>query len=137
MTAGDAPLALSDLTECFEGIIPAVIATASATGVPNVTHLSRVHYVDDEHVALSNQFFSKTVRNLSENPRACAAVFDPNTLDSYKLVLQYERTERRGPIFERLRRDVDAVAALTGMQDVFKLRSADVYRVVELTHVTP
>jgi predicted pyridoxine 5'-phosphate oxidase superfamily flavin-nucleotide-binding protein len=137
MSARDAALAPSDITACFEGIIPAVIATASADGVPNVTHLSRVHYVDDEHVALSNQFFSKTVRNLSENPRACATVFDPKTFASYKLVLQYERTERRGPIFDRLRRDVDAVAALTGMQDVFKLRSADVYRVVELTRVVP
>ena len=138
MTVGDdTQLTLSDITMCFEGIIPAVIATASADGVPNVTHLSRVHFVDAEHVALSNQFFSKTVRNLSENPRACTIVVDPHTLDSYRLILRYERTERRGPIFDRLRRDVDAVAALTGMRDVFKLRSADVYRVVALTQVTP
>ncbi len=128
---------LSEITACFEGIVPAVIATASADGVPNVTHLSRVHFVDDEHVALSNQFFSKTVRNLSENPQACVTVFDPRTYDSYKLVLRYERTERRGPIFDRLRRDVDAIAALTGMHDVFKLRSADVYRVVELERIRP
>jgi hypothetical protein len=31
-----------------------------------------------------------------------------------------------------MRRDIDAIAALTGMEGVFKLRSADVYRVVEL-----
>jgi adenylate cyclase len=123
---------LSDIAACFEGIIPAEIATASADGVPNVTHLSRVDMLDDERVVLSNQFFSKTVRNLAENPNACVVVIDPVTYDSYKLVLQYERTERRGPIFERLRRDVDAIAALTGMEGVFKLKSADVYRVVEL-----
>ena len=35
----------------------------------------------------------------------------------------YERTERRGPVFERLRADVDALAALEGMEDVFKLRA--------------
>ena len=46
--------------------------------------------------------------------------------------MQYERTERRGPLFDRLRRDIDAIAALTGMEGVFKLRSADVYRVIEL-----
>jgi adenylate cyclase len=125
-------LRLADIAACFEGIIPAEIATASADGVPNVTNLSRVHLLDDERVVLSNQFFSKTVRNLAVNPYGCVVVIDPITYDSYKLLVQYERTERRGPIFERLRRDVDAIAALTGMEGVFKLRSADVYRVLEL-----
>src|SRR4029450_4749961 len=82
-------LSVGDLASCFEGIVPAEIATASADGVPNVTHLSRVHMVDDDHVALSNQFFSKTVRNLAENPRACVMVIDPLTYNSYKLILQY------------------------------------------------
>ena len=133
--ASEHGLTVSDIASCFEGVIPAEIATASADGTPNITHLSRVHMVDDEHVALSNQFFSKTVRNLAENPRACVMVIDPLTYDSFKLILQYERTERRGPLFERMRRDIDAIAALTGMQDVFKLRSADVYRVVALDQV--
>lgn len=125
-------LTLADIQSCFEGVVPAEIATASAAGVPNVTHLSRVHMIDDEHVALTNQFFSKTTRNLAENPYACVVVVDPLTYDSYKLVLRYERTERRGPLFERLRRDIDAIASLTGMKGVFKLRSADVYRVESL-----
>jgi predicted pyridoxine 5'-phosphate oxidase superfamily flavin-nucleotide-binding protein len=124
--------ALTDISACFEGIVPAVIATASADGVPNVTHLSKVHLVDDDHVALSNQFFSKTTRNLAENPHASVLLVDPVTYDSYRLSLRYERTERRGPVFDRLHQDVEAVAALTGMQGVFRLRSADIYRVVEL-----
>jgi adenylate cyclase len=132
MRESSGALRLSDIAACFEGLIPAEIATASADGVPNVTHLSRVDMLDDERIVLSNQFFSKTVRNLAENPRACVVVIDPTTYDSYRLVVQYERTERRGPIFERLRRDIDAIAALTGMEGVFKLRSADVYRVLEL-----
>jgi predicted pyridoxine 5'-phosphate oxidase superfamily flavin-nucleotide-binding protein len=130
--SGTERLTLYDIQPCFEGIIPAAIATASADGVPNVTHLSRVHLVDADHVALSNQFFSKTTRNLAENPRACVEVIDPHNYDRYRMLLVYERTERRGPLFERLRRDIDAIAALTGMQDVFKLRSADIYRVLDL-----
>src|SRR6516165_8481714 len=108
---------LGDLHFCFEGVVPAVIATASADGVPNVTYLSRVRMVDNERVALSNQFFSKTVRNLAENPRASMLLVDPTTYDQYRLTLVYERTERRGPVFEQLRADVDAVAAIQGMQD--------------------
>jgi len=135
MTTDGDGLRLSDIAACFEGIIPAEIATASADGVPNVTHLSRVHLLDDERVVLSNQFFSKTVRNLAENPYGCVVVIDPLTYDSYRLLVQYERTERRGPLFDRMRRDVDAIAALTGMEGVFKLRSADIYRVLDLERV--
>ncbi len=38
-------------------------------------------------------------------------------------------------MFERLSSDVDAIAALTGMQDVFRLRAADIYRVVDVAVV--
>jgi predicted pyridoxine 5'-phosphate oxidase superfamily flavin-nucleotide-binding protein len=123
---------LRDLYRCFEGAVPAVIATASSDGTPNVTYLSRVRAIDDERVALSNQFFSKTVRNLTENPRASVLLIDPVKYHEYRLTLVFERTERRGAIFDRLREDVDTVAAVTGMQNVFKLRAADIYRVTEI-----
>jgi predicted pyridoxine 5'-phosphate oxidase superfamily flavin-nucleotide-binding protein len=126
-----------DLHLCFEGAIPAVIATASTDGTPNVTYLSRVRLVDDGRVALSNQFFSKTSRNLAENPRASILLIDPTNYNQFRLTLVYERTERRGPVFEQLREDVDTVAALSGMQDVFKLRAADIYRVTHVERVGP
>jgi adenylate cyclase len=125
-------LKASDIRGCFEGVIPAVIATASRDGCPNVTPLSRVFYVDDDHVALSNQFFSKTIRNLAENPYASVLLVDPKTYDQYRLFLKYERTERRGPLFDRMEADIEAVAAITGMTGIFKLKSADIYRIVQL-----
>jgi adenylate cyclase len=128
-------ISLADLEVCFEGAVPAVIATASADGTPNITYLSRVCKVDDQRIALSNQFFSKTVRNLSENPRASVLMIDPTTYAQYRLTLVYERTERRGALFERLREDVDAVAALHHMEGVFKLRAADIYRVLHIDRV--
>ncbi len=128
-------VALSEISACFEGVVPAVISTAAADGTPNVTHLSRVHLVDDDHVALSNQFFSKTVRNLAENPTASVMLVDPIEFDEYRLTLRWERSERRGPLFDRMALDIDAIAALTGMQGVFQLRSADVYRLLEVERV--
>ena len=127
-------IVLGDLQMCFEGAVPAVIATAAADGTPNVTYLSRVRYVDDERIALSNQFFSKTARNLAENPRASVILVDPVVYDEYRFTLVYERTERRGPVFEQLRADIEALAAIGGAMNVFKLRAADIYRVVSVEH---
>ena len=60
------------------------------------------------------------------------SIVDPVSFSEYRLTLRYERTERRGPVFERLRDDVDKVAALSGMRDVFRLRSADIFIVEEI-----
>lgn len=123
-------VALEDLQICCEGVVPPVIATASADGTPNITYLSCAHMLDAERIALSNQFFSKTARNIAENPYAQVLLIDPRNYDEFRLDLVYERTDRHGPAFDALRRQVDAVAALEGMQDVFRLRAADVYRIV-------
>ncbi len=130
-------LALADIERCFGGAIPAVLATASAGGLPNVTYISRAHRVDDERVALSNQFMSKTSRNLADNPRASLLLMDPVTHDEFRLSLVYERTERRGPVFDRLRADIEALAVLENMQDVYRLRAADVFRVVAMEQNPP
>ena len=46
--------ALHEIRACFEGAIPAVVATCGADGVPNVAYISQVFYVDERHVALSD-----------------------------------------------------------------------------------
>ena len=70
-------LTLDDLIRCYEGGIPAVISTA-AGGVPNITYVSRVHKVDADRVAISNQFMSKTSRNIAVNPVADASSRERN-----------------------------------------------------------
>jgi predicted pyridoxine 5'-phosphate oxidase superfamily flavin-nucleotide-binding protein len=130
-------IGLTDIERCFGGAIPAVLATASADGITNVTYISRAHQVDDERVALSNQFMSKTSRNLADNPRASLLLLDPVTHDEFRLSLVYERTERRGPVFDRLRGDIEALAVLENMQDVYRLRAADVFRVVSIEQLPP
>lgn len=133
----DDQIPLESIEACFSGVVPAVLATASADGVPNVTYITKAHRVDGERVALSNQFMSKTARNLAVNPRASLILIDPLTQLQYRLSLVYERTDRRGHLFERLRTDVDAIAALEGMQDVYRLRAADIFRVVDVAAVPP
>jgi adenylate cyclase len=122
-------LPLSALQRCFQGILPSMITTCSADGVPNVSPLSHVHLVDDRHVALTCQFFNKTKRNLAENPQAELEVLDPVDLASYRLEARFVRAETSGPLFETMAAQLDAIASLSGMQGVFRLRSADVFEV--------
>jgi predicted pyridoxine 5'-phosphate oxidase superfamily flavin-nucleotide-binding protein len=125
-------LSMADIERCFGGAIPAVVCTVSAEGNPNVTYLTKAHRVDDERIALSNQFMSKTARNLADNPWASLLLIDPVTFNEYRLTITYERTDRKGRVFERLRQDVDDIASMVGMQEVFRLRAADVFRVIAI-----
>ena len=126
---------LADIDECFQGVYPADICSASPDGLPNITFLSIVHRIDDEHVALSRQFFNKTIANLLANPRADVGVLEPQTGRQFRLLLEYEHTETEGPLFEQMRTRLDAIASQTGMKNVFKLAAADVCRVIECFQV--
>ncbi|MEZ4230440.1 MAG: GAF domain-containing protein [Polyangiaceae bacterium] len=122
-------------SRCFQGIIPSILGTVSPDGTPNVTYLSHVHSIDEERVALSCQFFNKTKENVLRNPAATVIVYDPVTFEAYRLELEYEREEVSGPLFDSIAMRIRAIATHIGMSDVFRLRSADVYRVLRCEHL--
>jgi hypothetical protein len=119
----------AEIQPVLESGIPAVMVTCSADGKPNTTVISQVYYVDDMHVALSFQFFSKTIRNVRENPYAYVSVLDLTGYASWGLQLKFERSEIEGPIFDTMEMQIEAIASMTGMSGIFKLRAADIYRV--------
>ena len=125
-------ISLERLEACFQGQIPSSIATVNSSGVTNATYISKVHYVDPERVALSNQFMSKTVRNIADNPKASVLLTDPFTYEQFRLQLVFERSETRGKVFDRLSDEIDEIAAIEGVTSKFKLQSADIFRVREI-----
>ncbi len=130
-TASLLAVTLESIAVCFEGIIPSSISTCSADGTPNITNLSVVHCIDSRHVGLSYQFFNKTRQNIGQNPFVQVVVVSPANLHQYRLDLRYERTETEGPVFEKMKTRLDAVASQTGMSHIFKLRGVDVFEVLD------
>ncbi|MQA29939.1 MAG: pyridoxamine 5'-phosphate oxidase family protein [Luteitalea sp.] len=124
-----------EIRPALDNGVPAVMVTCSAAGVPNVTVVSQVYYVDEAHAALSFQFFSKTIRNVRENPRAFVCVSDVVGHAHWILQLEFERSETAGPIFDVMEMQIEAIASATGMSGIFKLRAADVYRVLSAEKV--
>jgi adenylate cyclase len=126
---------LTQIFRCFQGVIPSIIASSDAHGMPNVTYVSQVHLIDDQHVALSCQFFNKTRRNLDANPFISAELLDPVTMQAYRLRLKFVRSEKRGPLFDTMAMRIQAIASHTGMDGVFRLIAADVFEVLGATRV--
>ena len=122
-----------EIKPAMQGVIPSHVVTCAGDGTPNATAISQVYYVDPNHVALSHQFFNKTVRNVRENPRAVVWLISPVTFDSWDLEVEFERSETSGPVFETMEIQIEAIASMAGMKGIFKLKAADIYRVVSVT----
>jgi GAF domain/Pyridoxamine 5'-phosphate oxidase len=128
-------ISVDAIRDCLEGAVPATVATCARDGTPNVSYVSQVNYVDSGHVALTFQFFNKTRENVLVNPRAAVLVIHPQTAARYRLQLEYLRTETEGPLFESMKAKLAGIASHTGMTGVFRLRGADVYRVLDIAQI--
>lgn len=125
-------LRLRDLATCFEGVVPSIIATAAADGIPNISYLSHVVMIDDDHVGLSNQFFTQTSRNLRDNPQATILIVDGHRGAQVRLEASFVETVDHGPLFDTLATQLNASSAQVGMAGIMRLRGVDVFRVIRI-----
>lgn len=126
---------LEEIMPSLQGVIPTIVATSSLGHIPNVTYISQVYYVDGEHVALSYQFFNKTIRNVRENPILVAIVTCPVQYVLYKLTLRYKESQTSGEIFDNMSMQLDALAIVQHKESIFKLKAADIYEVLSIEKI--
>ena len=131
----DLSVPLKNVRRMLEGLMPPSMTTVTPDGMPHVNHVSHAEYVDENHVALTWQFQNASRANILATRRACLSFDDPTSGTGFVMQLEYLRTETEGPIFERLRAKLAGIASHSGMEGVFHLRGADVYRVLELRRV--
>jgi hypothetical protein len=125
----------AEIRAVMENGIPADIVTCSASGVPNATVISQVYYVDESHVALSFQFFNKTIKNVRENPNASVLLSDIEGRAAWILQARYHHSETEGPVFDAMDIQIEAIASATGMSGVFKLKAADIYEIQSVQRI--
>ena len=126
---------LENIMPALQGVIPAIVATSSVDHTPNVTYISQIYYVDENHVALSYQFFNKTIKNVRENPMLVAILTCPVHYDLYKITLRYKESQTSGEIFDNMSMQLDALAIIQKKEHIFKLRAADIYEVISIVNV--
>ncbi|MBL8450839.1 MAG: GAF domain-containing protein [Dechloromonas sp.] len=126
---------LETIRECLEGVIPGLIATCDREGMPNLAYLSQVQFIDNQHVALTYQFFNTTRQNVLAGSPVRLLISSHLTGAQYRLTLQYLRTETAGPVFEQMRAKLAGIASHFGMAGVFRLLGSDIYRVLAIEQV--
>ena len=129
------PYITEDMMSALQGVVPSAIASSSADGIPNVTFISQVFYVDREHVALSRQFFNKTVQNITQNPVACVVVTCPVQPAVYKIKMRFVESQTTGEVYENMRLQLEVIAGMQGMSHVFNLVAADLYKIISIERV--
>lgn len=119
----------------MKGIVPSTMSTCNLEGVPNISYISQLYYVDENHVAISNQFFNKTIRNIRENPLACVNIVSPEDFSMWVLDLKYSHSETESDLFEQMEMQLEAIASMQGMEDVFKLKAAEVFTLLSVNKI--
>ncbi|MBI2829675.1 MAG: pyridoxamine 5'-phosphate oxidase family protein [Chloroflexi bacterium] len=77
---------LSEQAKALIGEIhPALIATASRSGKPNVSPKGSFRVLDDETVIFSDVNSPRTVANLKENPQVSVICLNPSTRKSCRI----------------------------------------------------
>lgn len=125
-----------EMKSAMQGMFPSIVVTCALDGTPNITVISQVYYVDSRHVALSHQFFSKTYRNIRENPQVNVRITCPQQQRYWELKLRFDHAETEGPVFDAMDMQIEAIASMTGMTGIFKLIAADIYEVMAVTELT-
>ena len=119
----------------MKGIVPSTMSTCNLEGVPNISYISQLYYVDENHVAISNQFFNKTIRNIRVNPLACVNIVSPEDFSMWVLDLKYSHSETESDLFEQMEMQLEAIASMQGMEDVFKLKAAEVFTLLSVNKI--
>ncbi len=81
---------------------PALVATASKDGKPNVSPKGSFRVLDDEHIIFADINSPRTMANLGENPQLSAIVFDRSTRKGCRIWGKAVEISDSGDLFDKV-----------------------------------
>ena len=103
---------------------PALIATASSTGKPNVSAKGSLRVLDDEHLVFADIMSPGTMANLADNPQIAIICLDPATRSGCRVSGQSEILAS-GPLFDQMSQEY--AAKRMQVKHVIKVAVEDAY----------
>lgn len=88
---------------------PCLVATADATGEPNVSAKGSIRVLDEEHLAFADIRSLRTRQNLKENTRVCVLVLNVQERHVYQLNGGAEYITS-GPLYDQITEGLRRVA---------------------------
>jgi uncharacterized protein len=118
-----------EMKETFSKIKVFPVATASKSGVPNVSLIAFVQLVSDDTIWLADNFMKKTIGNLMENPKAAISVWDPETRKCFQIKGNAE-IKTSGPDYETMKKMVHDKRPELPAKSLVILKISEVYSCV-------
>lgn len=106
------------------------VATASKDGTPNVVPVGMLMPKEDGTVWIIDNYFSKTISNMQENPKAAFYVWNPESSESWQ-VKGSLKIEDSGADYDA------AVAFAHSIKEIFPAKHLVKMTVEEIYYVTP
>jgi predicted pyridoxine 5'-phosphate oxidase superfamily flavin-nucleotide-binding protein len=120
------------IKEIFDKQETVPLATATKDGVPNVIPINAKKILDDQTILISDQFFSKTLKNMQENPQASITVWE--NLEGYQIKGSVT-IETSGERFEETAQWIEGIGKALNLP--LKSKGAVIMNITEIYNVSP
>lgn len=127
---GKANVIPKEMKPALMGVVPSTLITSSKSGIPNITNISRVWYVNSCHVAVANHMLKKSIHNLKENPFAFIRTLDTNTFYTWEIEVEYIGSRTDGDTFEEMVNQYKMLSMMLETEVPITVRSAEMFRVL-------
>ena len=120
------------MKELFDKVRPVVLSTASIDGIPNAVPVGAKKILDDETILISDQFFNKTLANMTANPHVALTYWEGREGYQLKGTVTIETTGKR---FEETAQWIEEMSNKAGFP--LKSKGAVIFKIEEIYGIAP